>query len=181
MILFDIRDLYGLPSKERETSNAFQARLAVSAVFDQIEPLQARLARIASDDASMKRLDELAKVFEALRQFEAQVGDLAKVLESMHDFQHRLRPAPRQFAPLEGLDQQLKSLCGSFAEHLSELAEALAPAVTLQGLLAHLAGEFASAKVLREGLLGLAQTFASRSPATTNGRSRASSASNRRR
>jgi hypothetical protein len=181
MILFDIRDLYGPPPNEREASDAFQARLAVSAVFDQIEPLQAQLARIASYDVPIERLGELANVFEALSKFEVQVGDLAKVLESMHDFQHRLRPAPRQFAPLEGLDQQLKSLCGSFAEHLSGLADALAPAVTLQGLLAHLAGEFTSAKVLRENLLGLAHTFASRSPTMTNGRNRASSPSNRRR
>ena len=84
MILFDIKaDLYGPPSNEREDSSAFQARLAVSAVFDQVEPLQAQLARIASFREPMQRLGELAKVFDELRKFAIQVSDLARVFESM--------------------------------------------------------------------------------------------------
>jgi DNA repair ATPase RecN len=153
MILFDIKaDLYGPPSNEREDSNAFQARLTVSAVFDQLEPLQAQLTRIAS-----------------FRELMEQVGDLARVLESMHNFQDRLRPVPNRFAPLEALDQTLKRLCASFAEHLSELADALGPAVELQDQLSHLAGAFKPAKVLREQFLGLAESFASRSSATPDG------------
>jgi DNA repair ATPase RecN len=171
MILFDIKaDLYGPPSNEREDSNAFRARLTVSAVFDQVEPLQAQLARIASFHEPMQRLDELANVFAELRKFATQVSDLARVLESMHNFQDRLRPVPNRFAPLEALDQTLKRLCASFAEHLSELADALGPAVTLQDQLSHLAGAFKPAKVLREEFLGLAQGFALGSPAMSDGR-----------
>ncbi|MGA9725472.1 MAG: hypothetical protein WBQ86_23650 [Candidatus Binatus sp.] len=182
MILFDIKaDLYGPPSNEREDSNAFQARLTVSAVFDQVEPLQAQLARIASFRELMERLGELANVFDELRKFAMQVSDLARVLESMHNFQDRLRPVPNRFAPLAALDQTLKRLCASFAEHLSELADALGPAVELQDQLSHLAGGFKSAKVLREQFLGLAQSFASRSPAMSDGRNTASSPSNPRR
>ena len=170
MILFDIADLYGPPSNELEDSNAFRARLAVSAVFDQVEPLQVQLARIASFRELMQRLGELANVFDELRKFATQVSDLARVLESMHDFQDRLRPVPNQFAPLEALDEKLKRLCASFAEHLSELADALGPAVTLQDQLAYLASAFEPAKVLREEFLELAQSFALRSPVTSNGR-----------
>ena len=173
MILFDIKaDLYGPPSNEREDSNAFQARLAVSAVFDQVEPLQAQLARIASFREPMQRLGELAKVFDELRKFAMQVSDLARVFESRHNFQDRLRPVPNQFAPLEALDEKLKRLCASFAEHLSELADALGPAVTLQDQLAYLASAFEPAKVLREEFLGLAQSFALGSPAMSDGRIR---------
>jgi DNA repair ATPase RecN len=179
MILFDIEaDLYGPPSNEREDSNAFQARPAVSAVFDQLEPLQAQLARIGSFHEPMQRLGELAHVFDELRKFAMQVSDLARVLESMHNFQDRLRPVPNQFAPLEALDEKLKRLCASFAEHLSELADALGPAVTLQDQLAYLASAFEPAKVLREEFLGLAQSFALRSPAMSDGRNTASSPSN---
>ena len=182
MILFDIKaDLYGPPSNEREDSNAFQARLAVSAVFDQVEPLQAQLARIASFREPMQRLGELAKVFDELRKFAMQVSDLARVFESRHNFQDRLRPVPNQFAPLEALDEKLKRLCASFAEHLSELADALGPAVTLQDQLAYLASAFEPAKVLREEFLGLAQSFALGSPAMSDGRNTASSPSNPRR
>jgi DNA repair ATPase RecN len=171
MILFDIKaDLYGPPLNEREDSNAFQARLSVSAVFDQLEPLRAQLARIESFREPMERLGELANVFGELRKFAIQVSDLARVLESMHNFQDRLRPVPNQFAPLEALDEKLKRLCASFAEHLSELADALGPAVTLQDQLSYLAGAFEPAKVLREEFLGLAQSFASRSPAMSDGR-----------
>ncbi len=171
MILFDIKaDLYGLPSNEREDSNASQARLAVSAVFDQVEPLQSQLARIASFHEPMQRLGELANVFDELRKFAMQVSDLARVLESMHNFQDRLRPVPNQFAPLVALDGKLKRLCASFAEHLNELADALGPAVTLQDQLSYLTGAFEPAKVLREEFLGLAQSFASRSPAMSDGR-----------
>jgi DNA repair ATPase RecN len=171
MILFDIEaDLYGPPSNEREDSNAFQARLAVSAVFDQLEPLQARLARIATFREPIQRLGELAKVFDELRKFAKQVSDLARVLESMHNFQDRLRPVPNQFAPLEALDEKLKRLCASFAEHLRKLADALGPAVTLQEQLSHLAGAFEPAKVLREEFLGLAQSFGLRTPAILDGR-----------
>jgi DNA repair ATPase RecN len=182
MILFDIKaDLYGPPSNEPEDSNAFQARLVVSAVFDQLAPLHARLARIASFRAPMQRLGELANVFDELRKFAMQVSDLARVLESMHDFQDGLRPVPNQFAPLEALDVKLKRLCASFAEHLSELADALGPAVELQDQLSHLAGAFGRAKVLREQFLGLAESFASRSSAMSDGRNTASSPSNPRR
>jgi DNA repair ATPase RecN len=182
MILFDIKsDLYGPPSNEREDSNAFQARLTVSAVFDQVEPLQAQLACIASFGEPIRRLGELANVFGELRKFAMQVSDLARVLESMHNFQDRLRPVPNQFAPLEALDETLKRLCSSFAEHLSELAAALAPAVTLQDQLSYLAGAFEPAKVLREEFMGLAQSFALRSPAMSDGRNTASSPSNPRR
>jgi hypothetical protein len=161
MILFDIKaDLYGPPSNEWEDSSAFRARLAVSAVFDQVEPLQAQLARIASFREPMRRLGELANVFDELRKFAMQVGDLARVLESMHDFQDGLRPVPNQFAQLEALDEKLKRLCASFAEHLNELADALGPAVTLQDQLEYLAGAFEPAKVLREEFSGLAQIFA---------------------
>ena len=171
MILFDIKaDLYGPPSNEPEDSNAFQARLVVSAVFDQLAPLHARLARIASFREPMQRLGELANVFDELRKFAMQVSDLARVLESMHNFQDRLRPVPNQFAPLGALDEKLKRLCASFAEHLSELADALGPAVTLQDQLSHLASAFEPAKVLREEFLGLAQSFALRSPAMSDGR-----------
>jgi hypothetical protein len=183
MILFDIKaDLYGPPSNEEEDSNAFQARLAVSAVFDQVEPWQAQLARIASFHVPIQRLDELATVFDALREFEIQVSELARVLlKSIHTFQNGLRPLPNQFAPLDALDQKLKRLCASFAEHLSELAEALGPAVTLQALLAHLAGVFESANVTREELLELTQSFALRPRAMSNGQNTASSGSNPRR
>jgi DNA repair ATPase RecN len=182
MILFDIKaDLYGPPSNERDDSNAFQARLAVSAVFDQVEPLQAQLARIASFREPMQRLGDLANVFDELRKFAMQVSDLARVLESMHNFQDRLRPVPNQFAPLEALDEKLKRLCASFAEHLIELADALGPAVTLQNQLAYLASAFEPAKVLREEFSGLAHSFAMRSPAMSNGRKTASSPIKRRR
>ena len=159
MILFDIKDLYGPPSNEREGSSSFQARLSVSAVFDQVEPLQAQLARIASFREPMQRLGELANVFDELRKFEMQVSDLDRVLEPMHNFQDRLRPVPGQFPTLEALDRKLKRLCVSFGEHLSELADALGPAVTLQDQLAYLASAFEPAKVLREEFLGLAQSF----------------------
>jgi DNA repair ATPase RecN len=171
MILFDIEaDLYGPPSNEREDSNAFGARLAVSEVFDQLEPLRAQLARIASFHEPMQRLGELANVFDELRKFAMQVSDLARVLESMHNFQDRLRPVPNQFAPLGALDEKLKRLCASFAEHLRELADALGPAVTLQDQLSQLASAFEPAKVLREEFLGLAQSFALRPPAMSDGR-----------
>jgi DNA repair ATPase RecN len=171
MILFDIEaDLYGPPSNEREDSNAFQARPAVSAVFDQLEPLQVQLARIGSFREPMQRLGELANVFDELRKFAMQVSDLARVLESMHNFQDRLRPVPNQFAPLGALDEKLKRLCASFAEHLRELADALGPAVTLQDQLSQLASAFEPAKVLREEFLGLAQSFALRPPAMSDGR-----------
>jgi hypothetical protein len=98
------------------------------------------------------------------------VSDLARVLESMHNFQDRLRPVPYQFAPLEALDEKLKRLCASFAEHLSELADALGPAVTLQDQLSYLASAFEPAKVLREEFLGLAESFAMRSPSMSDGR-----------
>jgi DNA repair ATPase RecN len=182
MILFDITaDLYGPPSNEREDSNAFQARPVVSAVFDQVEPLQEKLTRIATFREPMQRLGELAKVFDELRKFAMQVSDLARVLKSMHNFQDRLRPVPNQFAPLEALDQKLNRLCASFAEHLSELADALGPAVTLQDQLASLANAFEPAKVLREEFLGLAQSFASGSPAMSDGRIRRPHRATRRR
>ena len=182
MILFDIKaDLYGPPSKEREDSNAFQGRLAVSAVFDQVEPLQAQLVCIASFREPMQRLGELAKVFDELRKFAMQVSDLARVFESRQNFQDRLRPVPNQFAPLEVLDEKLKRLCASFAEHLSEFADALGPAVTLQDQLAYLASAFEPAKVLREEFLRLAQTFASGSPAMSDGRIRRPHRATRRR
>ena len=179
MILFDIKnDLYGPPSNEREDSSAFRARLAVSAVFDQLDPLQAQLARIRSFREPMQRLDELANVFDELRKFAMQVSDLARVLESMHDFQDGLRPVPNQFAPLEALEEKLRRLCASFAEHLGELADALTPAVTLQDQLAYLAGAFEPAKVLREEFLGSAQSFALRSPAISDDQNAASSPNN---
>jgi len=179
MILFDIKaDLYGPPSNEPEDSNAFQARLVVSAVFDQLAPLHARLARIASFRAPMQRLGELANVFDELRKFAMQVSDLARVLESMHDFQDGLRPVPNQFAPLEALDEKLKRLCASFAEHLSELADALGPAVTLQDQLAYLAYAFEPAKDLREEFSELAQSFALGSPTMSEARNTASSPNN---
>jgi hypothetical protein len=179
MILFDIKnDLYGPPSNDREDSSAFRARLAVSEVFDQVEPLHVRLARIASFREPMQRLAELANVFDELRKFAMQVSELARVFESMHNFQDRLRPVPNQYAPLEALDGKLKRLCASFAEHLSELADALGPAVTLQDELAYLASAFEPANVLREEFLGLAQSFALGSPAMSDGRNTASSASN---
>lgn len=181
MILFDIKALYGPPSNDREDSSAFRARLAVSAVFDQVEPLQVRLARIAFFREPIQRLGQLANVFDELRKFATQVGDLARVLESMHNFQDRLRPVPNQFAPLEALDEKLKRLCASFAEHLSELADALGPAVTLQDQLAYLATAFEPAKVLGEEFLGLAESFALRSLAVSDGRNTASSLSNTRR
>ena len=179
MILFDIKaDLYGPPSNEPEDSNAFQARLVVSAVFDQLAPLHARLARIASFREPMQQLGELAKVFDELRKFAMQVSDLARVFESRHNFQDRLRSVPNQFAPLDALDEKLKRLCASFAEHLSELAEALGPAVMLQDQLAYLASAFGPAKVLREEFSELAQSFALGSPAMSDGRNTASSPSN---
>ena len=182
MILFDIKaDLYGPPSNEWEDSNAFQAKPAVSAVFDQVEPLQAQLARIASFREPMQRLGELARVFDELRKFAMQVSDLARVFESRHNFQNGLRPVPKQFAPLDALDEKLKRLCASFAEHLNELADALGPAVTLQDQLVYLASAFEPAKVLREEFLGLAQTFASGSPAMSDGRIRRPHRATRRR
>ena len=136
MILFDIKaDLYGPPSNGREDSR-FQARLVVTAVFDQIEPLQAQLSRIASFREPMQRLCDLAKVFEPFREFEMRVIALANVLEPMHIFQHQLRQVLNQFASLETLDEELKQLCASFGEHLSELAASLEPAVSLQDQLA---------------------------------------------
>jgi len=180
MILFDIKaDLYGPPSNEREDSSAFRARLAVSAVFDQVEPLQAQLTRIASFREPMQRLGALANVFDELRKFAMQVSDLARVLESMHNFQDKIRPVPNQFAPLGALDEKLKRLCASFAEHLSELADALGPAVTLQDQLAYLASAFQPARILREEFSELAQSFALGSPAMSNGRRAASSRATR--
>lgn len=182
MILFDIKnDLYGPPSNEPEDSNGFQARLAISAVFDQVGPLQLQLARIASFREPMQRLGELANVFDELRRFAMQVSNLAKAFESMHNFQDRLRPVPNQYAPLEALDEKLKRLCASFAEHLSELADALEPAVTLQDQLAALAGAFERAEILRDEFSGLAQSFALMSPAMSDGRDTTSSTSNPRR
>jgi DNA repair ATPase RecN len=182
MILFDIRaELCGSASNEPEDSNPFQPGLAVSAVFEQVEPMRSQLARIASFHEPMQRLGELSNVFDELRKFEMQVSDLVGVLESMHNFQDRLRPFPNQFAPLEALDQKLKRLCESFGEHLSELADALGPAVRLQDQLAHLAGAFEPAKVLRQEFSRLAQTFASRSPAISDSRETAHSPGNPRR
>ena len=101
MILFDIKaDLYGPPSNGCDDSR-FQARLAVATVFDQIEPLQAQLTRIASFREPMQRLCDLAKVFEPFREFELRVVDLARVLEPMQIFQDQLRQVMNQFAPLE--------------------------------------------------------------------------------
>lgn len=174
MILFDIKaDLYGPPSNESEDSNGFRARLAISAVFDQVAPLQARLARIASFRERMQRLGELASVFDQLRRFAMQVSDLARVFDSLHNSQNGLRP--NQFAPLDALDEKLKRLCASFAEHLSELADALGPAVTLHDQLAYLAGAFEPAEVLREEFLGSAQSFALLLPAMSDGRNAESS------
>ncbi len=164
MILFDIKaDLYGPPSNGHEDSR-FQARLAVATVFDQIEPLQAQLTRIASFREPMQRLCDLAKVFEPFREFELRVVDLARVLEPMHIFQDQLRQVLDEFAQLGALDQELKQLCASFGEHLSELAVSLGPAVTLQDRLAHLARAFEPAKILREEFSGLANSFALTSP-----------------
>ena len=176
MILFDIKaDLYGPPSNEREDSSAFRARLAVSAVFDQVEPLQAQLTRIASFREPMQRLGVLANVFDELRKFAMEVSELARVLESMHKLPRTRFVRPQnQFAPLGALDEKLKRLCASFAEHLSELADALGPAVTLQDQLAYLASAFEPAKVLREEFSELAQNFALGSPEMSDGRRAAS-------
>ncbi len=164
MILFDIKaDLYGPPSNGHEDSR-FQARLAVTTVFDQIEPLQAQLTRIASFREPMQRLCDLAKVFEPFREFEMRVVDLARVLEPMHIFQDQLRQVLNEFAPLGALDQELKQLCASFGEHLSELAASLGPAVMLQDRIAHLARAFEPARILRDEFSGLANSFALASP-----------------
>src|ERR1700735_3863033 len=166
MILFDIKaDLYGPPSNGHEDSR-FQASLVVTAVFDQIEPLQAQLARIASFREPMQRLCDLAKVFEPFHEFEMRMIDLARVLEPMRIFQDQLRQVQNQFAPLETLDQELKQLCASFGEHLSELAASLGPAGTPQARHAHLARAFEPARILREEFSGLANSFAIRSPAS---------------
>jgi hypothetical protein len=92
------------------------------------------------------------------------VIDLARVLEPMHIFQHQLRQVLNQFSPLNTLDEELKQLCASFGEHLSELAASLEPAVMLQERLAQLAIAFEPAKILREEFSGLANSFALRSP-----------------
>jgi hypothetical protein len=166
MILFDIKaDLYGPPSNGCDESR-FQARRAVATVFDQIEPLQAQLIRIASFREPMQRLCDLAKVFEPFREFELRVIDLARVLEPMRIFQDQLRQVMIHFAPLEHLDQELKQFRASFGEHLSELAVSLEPAVTLQDRLAQLASAFEPAKILREEFSGLADSFALRTPAS---------------
>jgi len=167
MILFDIKaDLYGPPSNGCEDSR-FRARLAVAAVFDQIEPLQAQLIRIASYREPMQRLCDIAKVFEPFREFELRVIDLARVLEPMRIFQDQLRQVTNHFAPLEHLDQDLKQLCASFGKHLSELGTSLEPAVMLQHRLAQLASAFEPAKILREEFSGLADSFALRSPSSS--------------
>ena len=164
MILFDIKaDLYGPPSNGRDDSR-FQARLAVTTVFDQIEPLHAQLTRIASFREPMQRLCDLAKVLEPFREFEMRVVDLTNVLEPMHLFQDQLRQVMNHFAPLETLDQELKQFCASFGEHLSELVTSLGPAVMLQDRLAHLARAFEPARILRDEFSGLANSFALRSP-----------------
>src|SRR5271170_7244332 len=111
MILFDIKaDLYGLPSERAEDFKPFQSRVAVSAVFERVEPLQAQLDRIASFGEPMRRLCELANVFESLREFARRVGDLSKALEPMRDFQGQLRQLPQRFTQLEVLDRELQQL-----------------------------------------------------------------------
>src|SRR5215470_16515774 len=116
MILYNVKDLYGPSSNGAEDSDAFRARLALSAVFDHLRPFQRQLARIASFRELTQRLDDLASVFDDLRKFAIQVGELARVLESIDIFQDRLRPVPNQFAQLDALDEKLKRLCASFAE-----------------------------------------------------------------
>jgi hypothetical protein len=161
MILFDLKaDLDGAPSNGAEDSKPSKPRLSVRAVFEQVEPLQPQLARIASFHEPIQRLCDLANVLGPLREFELQVRDLSKVLEPMHNFQDRIRQMLKQCAPLEALDQELKQFCAAFGEGLSELAASLGPAVTLQDRLTRLAAEFEPAKLLREEFSTLAQSFA---------------------
>src|SRR5208282_2913889 len=110
----------------------FQPTLAVSTVFEQVRPLQERLAQIALILEPMQQLSELAKVFEPLREFEAKIKDLAKLLEPMHNFQNQLRQVLKQFEPLQALDQELDHLSVAFCESLGQLAAALEPAAALQ-------------------------------------------------
>ena len=54
-------------------SDQFQPSIAVSAVFEQVKPLQEQLAQIAFILEPMHQLSELANVFEPLREFELQI------------------------------------------------------------------------------------------------------------
>ena len=111
MILFDLDAiLRGADSPTGGRSEPFQPHLAVSTVFEQVRPLQERLAQIAYVAGPMHQLAELAKVFEPLREFEMQIEKLAKVLEPMHNFRDRLRQVLKQFTPLQALEQELDQL-----------------------------------------------------------------------
>jgi regulator of replication initiation timing len=91
---------------------SFQPGFAVSTVFEQVKPLEEQLDQIKFILEPMHQLSELAKVFEPLRDFEAQIKELAKVLEPMRDFQAQLRQVLKQFTPLQTLDQELRSAFG---------------------------------------------------------------------
>jgi hypothetical protein len=122
--------------------NSFQPGVAVSAVFEEVKPLQEQLSRIALILEPMQQLSELANVFQPLREFESKIKDLAKLLDPMRNFQDQLRRVLQQFGPLQGLDHELDQLSMAFHEGLSQLAAALEPAASLQDRLAHLAGAF---------------------------------------
>lgn len=107
--------------------NSFQPGVAVSAVFEEVKPLQEQLTRIALILEPMQQLSELANVFQPLREFESKVKDLAKLLAPMRNFQDQLRGVLQQFGPLQALDNELDQLSMAFHESLSQLAAALEP------------------------------------------------------
>ena len=135
----------------------FQPDRAVSAVFEQVKPLQEQVAKIAYILEPMRRLSELASLFESLRELEVKVRDLAQVLEPMHTSQNQ--PVRQQFTRPRPLDEQLDQLSLAFGESLSQLATALEPASMLQRRFADLATAFGPAKTLRQEFSALAQSF----------------------
>jgi DNA repair exonuclease SbcCD ATPase subunit len=164
MILFDLEAVLRGADSEGDDSEPFRPRLAVATVFDQVKPLQRRLARIARAAEPIEQVSELADVFGKLREFEAKIKDLARLLEPMRIFQDQVRHALQQFTPLETLDQELVQLSASFGTSLNQLAAALEPAVALHDRLTHLTAEFEPANTLRREFSALAQSFERRSP-----------------
>jgi hypothetical protein len=133
----------------------FRPNRAVSAVFEQVKPMQDQLAQIERVLEPMYQISELANVFESLQQFEAMVKDLARVLEPMHIFQNRFRQVRQQSTPPPALSEQLDKLSMS----LCQLAGALEASSTLQGRIARLAIAFAPAETLRREFSALAEKF----------------------
>src|SRR5271156_6478106 len=164
MILFDLESMRsGGGSEIVEDSGPFVPTAAVSTVFEQVRPLQERLAEVGSIREPMHQLSELTNLFERWREFELQVKELAKVLEPMQNLQDRLQPVLKQFTPLKGLDQELNQLSAAVGESLSQVPSALEPAAKLPDQLAQLASQFKLAETLLDEFSALAESFGRRS------------------